>query len=231
MLLFPKNTIIRRLGIDVMKKILLLGDSIRMGYDKYVKDALAGVAEVCYPDENCKFAQYLLRMLHNFKNDIEHPESVALVHWNAGLWDVVEMYGEPPLTSPEQYREMTARIDRLLRFLFPNARLVFATSTSVIEEGFKPVFKRSNANIEKYNEIALGVLSNTDERINDLYSLTKNISGSCRSDATHFNTPEGRKLLGDRVLSVICAELEISAKEINIENFVPENYTDKNIGF
>ena len=28
-----------------MKKIVLLGDSIRMGYDKYVKEALDGVAE------------------------------------------------------------------------------------------------------------------------------------------------------------------------------------------
>ena len=31
-----------------MKKIVLLGDSIRMGYDKYVKEALADVAEVYY---------------------------------------------------------------------------------------------------------------------------------------------------------------------------------------
>ena len=43
-----------------MKKIVLIGDSIRMGYDKYVKDALSGVAEVYYPEENCKFAEYVL---------------------------------------------------------------------------------------------------------------------------------------------------------------------------
>ena len=29
-----------------MKKVVLLGDSIRMGYDKYVKEALDGVCEV-----------------------------------------------------------------------------------------------------------------------------------------------------------------------------------------
>lgn len=33
-----------------MKKILLIGDSIRMGYDKYVKLAFEGEAEVYYPD-------------------------------------------------------------------------------------------------------------------------------------------------------------------------------------
>ncbi|MBO5010011.1 MAG: hypothetical protein J6D20_04860 [Clostridia bacterium] len=31
-----------------MKKVILIGDSIRMGYDKYVKEALDGVAEVWY---------------------------------------------------------------------------------------------------------------------------------------------------------------------------------------
>ena len=44
-----------------MKKIVLIGDSIRMGYDKYVKEALDGVADVYYPGENCRFAQYTLR--------------------------------------------------------------------------------------------------------------------------------------------------------------------------
>ena len=40
-----------------MKKIILLGDSIRMGYDKYTKMALEGVAEVFSPEENCRFTQ------------------------------------------------------------------------------------------------------------------------------------------------------------------------------
>ena len=35
-----------------MKKIVLFGDSIRMGYDKYVREALEGTAEVYYPEEN-----------------------------------------------------------------------------------------------------------------------------------------------------------------------------------
>ena len=35
-----------------MKKILLLVDSIRKGYDKYVKIAFGGVAEVYFPEEN-----------------------------------------------------------------------------------------------------------------------------------------------------------------------------------
>lgn len=39
-----------------MKKILILGDSIRQGYDKYVKMSFQDVAEVYYPGDNCRFA-------------------------------------------------------------------------------------------------------------------------------------------------------------------------------
>ena len=52
-----------------MKKIVLIGDSIRMGYDKYVKEALEGVCEVFYPEENCKFAEYVLRFVHEWKKN------------------------------------------------------------------------------------------------------------------------------------------------------------------
>ncbi len=47
-----------------MKKVVLIGDSVRLGYDKYVKDALKGSAEVLYPQENCRFAEYVLRYAH-----------------------------------------------------------------------------------------------------------------------------------------------------------------------
>ncbi len=34
-----------------MKKVLLLGDSIRRGYDNYTRDKLSGVAEVYFTEE------------------------------------------------------------------------------------------------------------------------------------------------------------------------------------
>ncbi len=60
------------------KKVLLIGDSIRMGYDKYVKNYLADSCEVYYPKDNCRFAQYTLRHLSDWKIcemlDIEYRE-------------------------------------------------------------------------------------------------------------------------------------------------------------
>lgn len=213
-----------------MKKIVLIGDSIRMGYDKYVKDALEGVAEVYYPKENCKFAQYTLRYLHDWKRKADWPDDVDLVHWNAGLWDVGEIMGDAPMSSTAHYAEMIGRIDKRIRALFPNAKVVFATSTAVREHLYKWPFCRHNAVIEQYNAVALDTLKNTDTVINDLYAHTVNAPAECCSDMTHYNTPEGAAYMGGKVLSVICKQLEISASEVKVENFELEKYSAENIG-
>ena len=213
-----------------MKKVILLGDSIRMGYDKYVKDALAGVAEVYYPQENCKFAQYLLRFVHDWKAEGKWPTDADLVHWNAGLWDVLELYGEEPMTNEAQYAEMIARIDRQLRRLFPKAKIIFATSTSVQEEKYRPEFKRHNETIARYNDIAIKALEESNCLINDLYGLSLTLADSCWSDVTHFNTADGRKAMGGRVLDVICRELDITLIDNNADGSAHENYSEKNIG-
>ena len=215
-----------------MKKIILIGDSIRLGYDKYVKDALEGVAEVYYPGDSARFSQYTLRYLSDWKHDNGWGDDIDLVHWNTGLWDVLEMYGEAPISNPQQYGETIGKIQRQIKILFPRAVQIFATSTSVIEEKYGATRKRHNSTIEQYNRIAVETLSDTGCLINDLYTLTKNAPVEIRGgDPTHFYTPEGTRLIGDRVLSYICGELGIEASEVNLENFVPEKYDKKTIGY
>ena len=89
-----------------MKKIVLLGDSIRMGYDKYVKMALDGVAEVYYPKDNCRFTQYVLRYIHAWVEESGFGEDTDLVHWNVGLWDVAQVLGDEPITPIEVYEAL-----------------------------------------------------------------------------------------------------------------------------
>ena len=214
-----------------MKKIVLLGDSIRMGYDKYVKEALSDVAEVYYPDENCRFAANLLRFVHDWKRKGSWPDDVDLVHWNAGAWDVLKMFGEDTLSTPEYYKLCIERIDRRLRLLFPKAKMVFATTANGVDEGYGSRIFRTNADIRRFNDIALGVLKPLGVEINDIYALTDGCKESCRSDMTHFNTDDGRALLGGRVVSVICNALGIDAKDVKIENFKPEDYSAENIGY
>ncbi len=213
-----------------MKKVVLIGDSIRMGYDKYVKDALTNVANVYYPDENCRFAEYVLRYAHEWKNYSNCGDDVDLVHWNAGLWDALELFGDEPLTPISFYVELIKRVDKRLRMLYPKAKFVFATSTCVNEQMSNPEFTRHNEIIKKYNAEALRVLSSTDTIINDLYSLTESFPNSYHSDWVHYYTPKATEQIGGRVLSIICNELKISPTEINIDDFTPERYSSKNIG-
>lgn len=212
------------------KKILLIGDSIRMGYDKYVKEALSSVADVYYPDENCRFAEYTLRYAHEWKEKLGCPNDLDVVHWNVGLWDVLELFGDEPLTTIDYYAYNVARIDKRLRMLFPNAKMIFATSTPIIEARYSDAFRRHNENIEKYNAAAIEALRGTDTVINDLYATMCRVDESYHSDATHFYTPAGTELIGGKVLAEITALAGIAASDVNIENFTPEKYTKENIG-
>jgi len=214
-----------------MKKIVLIGDSIRMGYDKYVKEALKNVAEVYYPEENCQFVEHILRFVHEWKNNGHWPDDVDLVHWNAGLWDCLELFEDEPLTSLSYYREALVRIDKRLRMLFPKAKIVFALSTAVLEDLFGKDFRRHNSIIKEYNEAAKQALSETNTVFNDLWTTSANCPRSYHNDAVHYYTDEGTILIGNKVLSVICHELNIAADDVDLETFHPEEYTDDNIGY
>ena len=210
-----------------MKKIALLGDSIRLHYQQYVKDALAQVAEVYCPEENGRFALYTLRRVSDWKRLGKWDEDIDLVHWNVGLWDVVRMYGDDSLTLPADYEVTLARIDKRLRILFPKAKIIFGLTTAVLEEQFTPIFMRRNADIEKYNQIAIKTLSALGEEINDLYTLSKNAPEYCHSDGTHYGTKEGIKLLGDKIVEVICDKLNISPEKLVLDDVtvadIPKN--------
>lgn len=214
-----------------MKKIILLGDSIRLGYQAYVKEALKEAAEVFSPNENCRFAQHTLRLLPEWINKWEVGEDIDLVHWNVGLWDVLRLYGDDTFTTPEFYEELLKRLVRRMRTLLPNAKLVFATSTSVIESRYEN--KNAclfNADIEKFNDIAVRTLRPLGVGINDLYAITKDMPESYHSDATHFNTKEATKVLGDQILRVICKNLNLSAKEIQVADFELPDIPDSILG-
>lgn len=189
-----------------MKNIFLIGDSIRFGakgsdgYGMHVKQKLEGIANVYAPNDNCRFASYTLRYLHEWANQVE-KEKIDIVHWNNGLWDVLRLFGDEPLTDIETYGTMLKRVYKRIKFLFPNAKIIFALSTSVIEEWANPEFFRYNKEIEQYNEKAKEVMSELGVEINDLYSLSKTFNNSLHSDWVHFGT-EGSKILADKVIEV-----------------------------
>lgn len=192
-----------------MKKIFLIGDSIRSGYDKYVKESMKNIAEVYFPNENCRFAEYILRYVHMWKDSLKLKDA-DVVHWNAGLWDTLRIYNDAPLTRIDVYAENIERIAERIKFLFPEAKQIFATSTPVIESGFIKEFEmRYNEDVEKYNEVAKTVLEGHGVIINDLYGLLKDKPESLHSDQTHYYTADATELIGNHVNKVLCDALEV----------------------
>ena len=205
-----------------MKKILLLGDSIRLGYDKYVKMALKDVAEVYYPEENCRFVMYLFRRLHEWKNELECGDDIDVVHWNAGLWDDLILLDGKYLTSIELYKEYVDRTCGMIKILFPNAKIIFATSTPVQEELFTGECKRFNKDTEEYNRVAIEIVKKHGGEINDLYSLAKNAPAEYHSDLTHYYTKEGTRLLTNQVLTCLEEALGVKGKTLDYDALFAE---------
>lgn len=205
-----------------MKKILLIGDSIRAGYDKYVKMAFEGTAEVYYPLDNCRFASYIVRGIPEWKERLECGDDVDLVYWNAGLWDGLIMVDGENHTPVAVYEVYIQRICNIIKILFPNAKMIFATSTPVQEELFLGWAKRYNRDTERYNAAATEIVKKNGGDVDDLYTLTKNAPLSNYSDQTHFYTKEGTKLIAGHVIKTIEKCLDIEAKDLDYDELFAE---------
>ena len=212
-----------------MKNILLLGDSIRMGYDSFVRNKLLGRANVFYHEDNGRYALYTLRALSDWKGALSLPK-IDIVHWNNGLWDALHLnsasggrdgeaegetispanvpaefrFDADPLTPPEFYRYYIGRVLTRIRQLFPEADVVFATSTPVIEEQATWAY-RSNREIENLNRIAREVLVPRGVRINELGSFAAEKCQTLHRDWVHYND-EGSALLADEIIGFLEAE-------------------------
>ena len=193
-----------------MKKILLLGDSIRLGYERYVTEMLDGVATVYTPgDVNCGMSQFMLRWVHEWKRRGNFPDDMDVVHWNAGLWDVLRICGDDTLSPPDFYGDTLKRISQRLSLLFPNAKQVFALSTWVQEDLYRGEYQRFNKDIQLFNDIAVETLSPLDVEFDDLYTATVKAPQGCWSDMTHFNTVDGIKLVGGQVIDCLCSHIGV----------------------
>lgn len=208
-----------------MKNLLLIGDSIRRGYDTSVKKTLEGKANVIFPEENCRFASYVLRYFHEYINGI-NPGEIDVIHWNAGLWDCLRLFEEDPHTPLDFYAYYIDRICLRIKKLCPDSKVIFATSTSVLSEKMGKNFKRYNEEIEQYNETAVNIVKKYGFKVNDMYALSKSLPEEAHSDPVHYYTPLGTQVFTNQVLSMVLPELDIH-EELEYRE---EMYTDKPVG-
>ncbi len=209
-----------------MKNVLLVGDSIRMGYDKSVKASLEGIANVAYPAENCRFASYVLRYIHEYKNKLFNGEDIDVLHWNAGLWDCLRLFGEDVHTPIDIYAYYIERLCVRIEKTYPNAKVIFATSTRVQEDKMKEHFKRYNKEIEEYNKVAIEVVKKHGFIVNDLYAVSEKLPVEAFSDTVHYYTPIGTEAFTNQVLACVCDALGVETP-----TYKEDLYTNKPIGY
>lgn len=186
-----------------MKRVLLLGDSIRGHYQETVKEQLGSSYTVMAPVENCRFSLYTLNSLRFWLEEFSNPD---VIHWNNGLWDTAVLYPEDGCFIPlESYLENMRKILRELKKT--GAKIIFATTTPVKDEkcdypGPMPPAHR-NEDIRAYNEAILKLFEKENIIINDLYPLVyPRKEELLREDAIHPNE-EGIAILGKAVADTI----------------------------
>ena len=184
------------------KQVLLIGDSLREGYCEYVKEELKDIADVYYPLENCRNTQYIITSLRLWVKYCD-PEKVDVVHFNAGHWDIAHWseVGDS-LTSLEDYGKNVIKIVKIANVLFPNAKVMFATTTPMNPSTTVPVNPRTTEEIIQYNEVAKKVCKENNVPVNDLFELAITWGEEMFKDYCHLQD-EGYKLLAHQVSNEI----------------------------
>ncbi len=174
---------------DEKPNIFLIGDSIRQGYCQTVREELADKAQVFFFTDNCRSTQYVIFSMKKWAGMFDEPAKVDLVHFNCGQWDVAHFNGHAlPLTSEAEYAKNLQIIIDLLKMFFPNAKLVFATTTPMNPVGGSTggVNPRTNEAVDTYNRIAVEIMEKNGIVINDLNTFASNWGSECYKDTCHF---------------------------------------------
>ena len=178
-----------------MKKVLLLGDSIRLNYQPQVGEKLTGIAEVVGPADNCRFTKYTLWHIKIWVDELGKPD---IIHWNNGLWDVYRHNTDVGIFTPLE--EYLCELKRILTELRKTeARIIWASTTPVNPNN---EFTR-NSDIDLYNKAAEEFMKKEQIEINDLNSQIKtNVQLFICQDYTHLSE-EGKEVCSDAVAAAI----------------------------
>jgi lysophospholipase L1-like esterase len=191
------------------KQVVLIGDSIRMGYEATVKQELADIADVWSPEDNGAHTVNVLVHLHAWV--LNRDPQPDLVHLNAGLHDLKTIWygGQQSVVPVEHYRRNVETILRTIRER-TKAKIIWATTTPVIYERAHANhaqyrdFDRYDEYAVSYNLVAGQVYKRLSVPINDLFAVVTAAGKEelLSQDGVHF-TPAGCELLGKAVAGKI----------------------------
>lgn len=179
-----------------MKKLLLIGDSVRMNYQPAVVRRLNGIVQICAPQDNARFARYTLWYIREWLGTYGTPD---IVHFNNGMWDVYrhEKNGEIFTGDIKDYMTSIEKIYNLIAAT--GAKIIFATTTPVRDDN--PNAK--NSDIDRYNAAALSILAHKPVIINDLNLLLRHNTQKYICDDLMHLSQDGIELCGEKISETV----------------------------
>jgi dienelactone hydrolase/lysophospholipase L1-like esterase len=192
-----------------LPKVVLIGDSIRLGYAPVVSKMLAGKAVVVSPEPNGGDSANVLANLEAWVVR-ENPD---IVHLNCGLHDLkVSKKTKQHQIEITQYeknlRQIVARIQKETR-----AALVFANTTPLLDERHArrgADFDRFEADVARYNAVATRVMKEAGVPVHDLHWVvgSSGAAGLMLPDGTHYNEA-GYFRLGEAVADCLLRQITV----------------------
>jgi lysophospholipase L1-like esterase len=199
-------------GDQALPKVLILGDSISIGYTPVVQKQLAGTADVSRSKANCGETRMGLAGIDGWLGEGRWD----VIHFNWGLWDLCyrnpnlqdkvagnrdKVNGKQAVPIAEYESNLEKLVERMKR---TGATLIWAPTT-VVPEGEPGRFVGDEL---KYNAAAERVMKRHGVRIDDLHALTKTFEPSLfvQPGDVHY-TAEGYEQIGVRVAAAIRSAL------------------------
>ncbi|MGD7652177.1 MAG: SGNH/GDSL hydrolase family protein [Verrucomicrobiales bacterium] len=192
-----------------LPNVLILGDSISIGYTRPVIKLLKGEANVSRAKANCGDTEMGLENLDKWLGDTRWD----VIHFNWGLWDLCyrhpdskvqgnrdKVNGTLSVPLPRYEQNLEKLVTRLEK---TGATLIWA-STTVVPENEAGRFTGDEL---KYNATAAKVMKNHGVTINDLHTLSAGFKGGYSQPGNVHYSQQGSALLAARVAQTIKAAL------------------------
>jgi len=190
-----------------LPNVLIIGDSISIGYTSLVRTQLKGKANVIHNPGNALGTTRGLIKLKEWLGDTEWD----VIHFNWGLHDLKHVTeagkssNDPNDPQQAALPTYTANLKILVKQLKAiDAKLIFATTTPY-PEGVKPC--RLPEDAAKYNAAAVKIMKANNIQVNDLYNLALPKLETLQKPANVHFSKEGSKLLADQVAFIIQSAL------------------------
>jgi lysophospholipase L1-like esterase len=182
-----------------LPRVLLIGDSISIGYTPATRKLLAGKANVHRIPDNGGPTDNGTKNIKKWLGDSKWD----VIHFNWGLHDLKLGTGKHQVPIDDYEKNLR---DLVKTMKATNAKLIWASTTPVPEGKTNP--PRKNEDVIAYNKVAKKIMEENGVAINDLYAFALPQLNKIQQPVNVHFTAKGSEALAERVAAVIEAALK-----------------------